>query len=490
MKQIIKYLSVLSLCFLFLLLLISCEKVVFPGDDGPAPINNRLYVESNPSGASIYFDDRNSGFLTPDTVKWLSDGTHKITLKHPFYIDTSVVVSLSGGSKNTLNIDHFLNPGHFGKLECVSYPPKANIYFDDKSINKITPVTLIGIIPGLHKIKFTYPMHRSDSVTMPIIGGKLNTCYIFLDDTTKRVIFNKRNSQLTSEYVSAVAVDSNNIKWIGTDDEGLFRFDGKNWRHYSQSNSNLRSNNITSLAVDKMNNVWIGFGDGLMMFNGTLFIDYSEHLTYKNVTSLKTDMNGKVWIGTFYGLTCNDNGAWKKYTSSDLGLDSYIYAITVDINNKVWISRNGGLSIYNGSMWSFIEIASMKLPSRIGRVINAITYDTGGKIWVSFLREMNNDGSAVLFDGGIAYYDGAWKVFSDPLISTQFTTHLYTDRNNNKWVSTKYGLGKINTFGIPFLYTKANYDFPLDIMGAASSDAGGSVYVGTRGGGLIKLRQY
>ena len=47
----------------------------------------------------------------------------------------------------------------------------------------------------------------------------------------------------------AIAIDSNNNKWIGTND-GLVKFNNQDWIAFDTSNSKLPDNYVTSIAID------------------------------------------------------------------------------------------------------------------------------------------------------------------------------------------------------------------------------------------------
>lgn len=77
---------------------------------------------------------------------------------------------------------------------------------------------------------------------------------------------------LETELVTAIAVDGDNRKWIGTERAGLFLFseDGlQEIEHFTAENSPLLSNNITSLTVTDDGEVFIGTADGIISFKGT-----------------------------------------------------------------------------------------------------------------------------------------------------------------------------------------------------------------------------
>ena len=77
---------------------------------------------------------------------------------------------------------------------------------------------------------------------------------------------------LSSEIVTAIAVDGANRKWIGTENGGLYLFsaDGQEQLlHFTTDNSPLFSNNITALTIDPRSGlVYVGTEKGLMSYQG------------------------------------------------------------------------------------------------------------------------------------------------------------------------------------------------------------------------------
>jgi hypothetical protein len=74
---------------------------------------------------------------------------------------------------------------------------------------------------------------------------------------------------LESESVTAIAVNGDNEKWLGTARSGIYLMsaDGsKEISHFTESNSPLLSNNITSVAINDDGNVFIGTDKGIVSF--------------------------------------------------------------------------------------------------------------------------------------------------------------------------------------------------------------------------------
>ena len=75
-------------------------------------------------------------------------------------------------------------------------------------------------------------------------------------------IYNSASTNLPDNKITAVIIDKNNNKWIGSQ-EGLILFDGQNWKTFTTKNSLLPSNKILSILEIK-NNIWVGSSSGLI----------------------------------------------------------------------------------------------------------------------------------------------------------------------------------------------------------------------------------
>ena len=101
----------------------------------------------------------------------------------------------------------------------------------------------------------------------------------------------------------SLVIDTQENVWIGTHDNGLAKFDGKNWAVYDIGNSGLTSNRAWALNIDAQENVWVGDID-LAKFDGenwTVYTRDNSGLPSSNVFYLTTDARGNKWIGTSGG---------------------------------------------------------------------------------------------------------------------------------------------------------------------------------------------
>jgi hypothetical protein len=57
--------------------------------------------------------------------------------------------------------------------------------------------------------------------------------------------------------IQSIAIDANINKWFGTDN-GIIKFDGKNWIVFNYNNSILKGVYYQAIAIDKKQNIWSG----------------------------------------------------------------------------------------------------------------------------------------------------------------------------------------------------------------------------------------
>lgn len=112
---------------------------------------------------------------------------------------------------------------------------------------------------------------RQDTVWIHTTGGiaKLNTV------TENIEFYNTGNSELKSNHVRALALDSTGNLWAGTN-RGVSRYNGKAWKKYTTANSNISPYYTNALTIDKDNNVWTGsWGtSNISVFNGISWKHY------------------------------------------------------------------------------------------------------------------------------------------------------------------------------------------------------------------------
>lgn len=155
-----------------------------------------------------------------------------------------------------------------------------------------------------------------------------------------------------NDDITAVAVDTNNNIWCGTDSNGVFLLIDTNWTNFN-TDSGLISNYVEDIAIDKNNNKWIATRGGASFFSDTGWATFSsaDGLADDKVLAIAIDDTGSVWFGTNNGLTKFDGVNWTSYDMTDGLPDNVVQDIAFDRYGNVWITTEWGISRFNGDVW-------------------------------------------------------------------------------------------------------------------------------------------
>jgi ligand-binding sensor domain-containing protein len=181
--------------------------------------------------------------------------------------------------------------------------------------------------------------------------------------------------------VDAIAHDG--TVWVGTDNDGVARFDGGDWTTYTEDDG-LASNSINALAVAPDGTVWAGTHSGVSRFAGRLgssrthqdkaWITYtSEHgLAPTGIASIVAAPDNSVWVsyyGWTYGISRFDGespstnlqrDAWTTYTEDDGLPSNEVTAIAVAPDGALWVGTAAGtISRFAGDAWTTYNVSDI-----------------------------------------------------------------------------------------------------------------------------------
>lgn len=486
MEFLNKSLMLLFNKFLFIFLIglvnISCDKEVSVTPLEQPPLNGKLFVDSDPQGAYIYLNGKNTGDLTPDTIEWLDEGKYILTLKKRLFKDYSTTIDIHQDSITSFFLNYYNVNGIYGNMYVDSSPRGAEIFIDGVSTGKKTQSFIENLFPGTHNVKFKLSGYWDDSISVDIKSGLTSYPFITLRDSLIWVNFNKKNSQLPDDYINHIAIENGLIKWIATAGSGLAKFDDKTWTVYNTSNSPLPIDNIKYVGIDNLGKKWVCTVSGLAVFdnnNWTIYNSTNSLLPDKALTCIAFDADNNAWIGTYGGGVIFFDGAnWKIYSTTNSNIKSdIITTIAIDGNGNKWIGTyDEGIAKFDGVFWSIYN----NFKSGVEKNASHIAIDLNNTPWVSI-------GSIHLLPGGSAYFDGLrWQAS----ISVPSSNVLYVavDRNNQKWFgNSENGLSKFSNNNWTH-FTTSNSRLPNDRVFAVAFDGAGNKWIATYGGGLSKYK--
>jgi signal transduction histidine kinase/ligand-binding sensor domain-containing protein/DNA-binding response OmpR family regulator len=311
------------------------------------------------------------------------------------------------------------------------------------------------------------PLKNQDALWVGTDGGGLN--YIDRKANTVSVITVKdKASKRVSDIVKALALDSTGNIIAGTLD-GLATLNVKSkklkyFNFFKDPSSTIR---INALLAEK-DGIWVGTEQ-----NGLKFIrnngDYDSFTKSKgnapndNYINSLVKHDQELWIGTRSGLNCY-NTFTKRFSNYQVNggsiASNVILSLYLDSKNNLWAGTGNGLFIFDVIKKQYLRIGEYQ--GLNNQVIQAITEDVTGSIWVStfnglskivhrknnrlkqpntsqIINYMYNDGLASnQFSLGAVACKGSELFFGGVNgITTFFPQNLITNRHQPKVVITE-----------------------------------------------------
>lgn len=187
---------------------------------------------------------------------------------------------------------------------------------------------------------------------------------LIMYDGQKWFNYKTANSGLPSDFVGSIAIDNNDVVWLNCRDRdypevemygyGLTSFDGNKWTTYDTSNSDICSNHIFSIAVDSDNTKWLATaGDiGIMSFDGKNWELYSvdnSGIALNSVTDITIDEDRDwIWFVHYPGLGVS----YASLNTRQGGIEEVIDNSAEDLVGQPMIVYNlQGVQVYSTSLY-------------------------------------------------------------------------------------------------------------------------------------------
>jgi ligand-binding sensor domain-containing protein len=226
------------------------------------------------------------------------------------------------------------------------------------------------------------------------------------------------------KYVTCLSVDQRTgVLWLGTESDGVFRWDGKTWERRLVANE-PPGHSITSLAAGA-SGLFVGtFEHGVARRQGGSWLDpgTGPASTWINHVAFG---QGRAWARTSGGdLYVRDGDTWHLVTKQS-GLTKPWTSCVDSAGDNIWVGTWGAVSKFDGRNWSNFA----PKPALAGQVVTAVAV-LGRDLWVGTGK------------GGLVRYHGAtgqWETYSlgNGLTDTWITSLAVW--RNCVWVGTFSG---------------------------------------------------
>jgi len=165
-----------------------------------------IFVNSNVPGAKISLDDTTTGKQTPDTLKNIVVGRHKISVRKDGYNSTpesDTVEVIEGKVVATIT---FSLTNQIGNISVDSDPKGAKIILDHKNTQKVTPDTLDSVTVGTHIVSVEKEGYRAspDYDTVVVVEDSLISVNFILSEKFGNIFVNSNISgaEIILDHVS------------------------------------------------------------------------------------------------------------------------------------------------------------------------------------------------------------------------------------------------------------------------------------------------
>jgi ligand-binding sensor domain-containing protein/signal transduction histidine kinase len=232
--------------------------------------------------------------------------------------------------------------------------------------------------------------------------------------------------------INVIAQTPDGYLWIGTQ-KGLVRFDGSNFRLFSQISTNSSSiTSVLGLLADAQGSLWVRQpGSTLLRYRNGKFEDFSNSFEIPEIaiTRMSPSKDGKAVFATVLnGIVTYENGGFKTLARSPELPNFIVTSMAPDPDGAYWVgTRDLGLfQIRDGKISARPDV----LPKR---QINVLLSARAKQLWIG-----TDKGLFLWNDNELAH------IGQNSLLSERQILSLSEDSDNNIWVGTDHGMYRLD----------------------------------------------
>ncbi|MEZ4386741.1 MAG: two-component regulator propeller domain-containing protein [Candidatus Krumholzibacteriia bacterium] len=295
-----------------------------------------------------------------------------------------------------------------------------------------------------------------------------------LDRRTSQYVHDQwtKDDGLPLDMVSGVAQTPDGYLWLATQ-QGIARFDGREFRTFDALSDPAYPQKQAATLVAHGDSLWIGGSNGVALLHAGRIVTWDRGVAAPNgtVQTLFVDGRGRAYAGTTSGLAELADGRFSLINADNPVLGDEVRAIATDGQERLWVATRGGLAVRDGDVWRIDAEGPWLSPEGV----LGLARDPDGSMWIATAVGLYRTRGETLEPAelrGAPYPTGRiWAIACDP--------------QGVVWISAENrGLYRLHAG----LLERIDRNGKLIDAITTFEDAGGSLWIGTFGSGLRRLR--
>lgn len=309
----------------------------------------------------------------------------------------------------------------------------------------------------IHQSDQNFPFDLGDMQVTSIFTDTKGNLWLGSDEDGVKTIYRYQDMfkgklalqrAIGKQAVVAVTMDQNNHVWVATKKNGVYIQDLKTNQtqqipQVRPSSGDDKKNSVYNIFVDKSNHIWLANAENVIKgkYENGVFSILSSYAIFLPM-DITQDKFGNIWVSTasvdIYSISAQDGKLSKKqvYPSSF----TFIPNLLKLKNNNILITAFYKPIIeMNGNTFDFQELKIdtadwKKCIKRSVFIPTKAMQDSQGNIWLGTVT-----------NGLLKYDSKTHHISAIPGLSCSDISSMEEDKKGNLWISTMYGLNKLDT---------------------------------------------
>ncbi len=267
---------------------------------------------------------------------------------------------------------------------------------------------------------------------------------------------------LIEHEINSVAFDHLGRLWIGSYQDGLFRYDPdsseiQQYLFNARHPEGLSSNIVFDLFHDSSNQLWLGTDAGVARLNidaelfgyGNPHLSNSTELNQRYIADVEADQNGNLWFATLGGGLVQLDQASNRYTTylhadnENSLVDNDVYSLAADTEG-LWIGTSEGLDYLNLSSMLFTHYRTIKDNGPLANgTITSLYIDSADNVWIG----THLAGAYVRPAGTQNFIHYPRATTTQAGLNDQYVNKFFEHSDGEIWILTPQGVNRVRLKG-------------------------------------------